>query len=609
MYRLLLHSFAFLVFIAHSLPAQKNVITIDASVEYQTIDNFGASDCWSFQKIGAWYTPQKERIADLLFSVNKGIGLSAWRFNIGAGINRTTINHNWRTVETFEIGQNQYDWSQQEEERWFLQAAKDRGVDQFIAFVNSPPARMTLNGYTNCTNGLGSTNLKSSHISQYAVYLTDILKHFRDEWEIEFDFISPINEPQWEWNDGCNQEGNRASNEDIRAIVNALHAELQRQDVETQISIVESGDLKSWYQKLSSMESEYGKNYGNYLTEFIADDNINTKIGKHFCGHSYWSDLVNTQLIQDRQTLLMKILPYLTSGWKYWMTEYCVLVDPEGNSGRGRDLSIKTALDVARVIHYDLTILRASAWQWWTAVSPEDYKDGLIYTDFMNNPKSQSIIESKLLWALGNYSRFIRPQSVRVKLSGANDEHGLLGSAYLNENRSQLIVVLINMSTAEIPITMTINGANSETSFVFTPYITSDSPGDDLKEYAQFSSDITYNVPARSIVTLVSALDTSTSSNNYSPTDYKLFPNFPNPFNQATMFEYYLPEPGSVKISIYSVTGQQIKTLVNEEQREGLHRASWNGTDMYDVFVSSGMYVVTLKANRFVDAKKMIFLQ
>ncbi|MBN1351401.1 T9SS type A sorting domain-containing protein [candidate division KSB1 bacterium] len=609
MYRLLLHSFTFLVFIARSLPAQENVITIDASVEYQTIDNFGASDCWSFQKIGAWYTPQKERIADLLFSVDKGIGLSAWRFNIGAGINRTTINHNWRTVETFEIGQGQYDWSRQEEERWFLQAAKERGVDQFIAFVNSPPARMTLNGYTNCTNGLGSTNLKSSHISQYAAYLMDILKHFRDEWDIEFDFISPINEPQWEWNDGCNQEGNRASNEDIRAIVNALHDELQRQGVEIQISIVESGDLKSWYQESSSMEFEYGKNYGNYLTELIADDNINTKIGNHFCGHSYWSDLLNSQLIQNRQALLMKMLPYLTSGWKYWMTEYCVLVDPEGNSGRGRDLSIKTALDVARVIHYDLTILRASAWQWWTAVSPEDYKDGLIYTDYMNNPNSHTIIESKLLWALGNYSRFIRPGSVRVKLSGANNKYGLLGSAYLNENRSQLIVVLINMSTAEIPITLTINGVNSETSFVFTPSITSDSPGDDLKEDAQFSSDMPYNVPARSIVTLVSALDTSTSSNNYSPTDYKLFPNFPNPFNLATIFEYYLPEPGSVKISIYSVTGQQIKTLINEEQGEGFHRARWNGTDMYDMFVSSGVYVYTLKANRFVDAKKMVFLQ
>lgn len=592
------------------LLAQENAVTVDVNVEYQTIDNFGASDCWSFQKIGDWHTTQKERIADLLFSVDKGIGLSAWRFNIGAGINRTTINHSWRTVETFELDQGQYDWTRQEEERWFLHAAKERGVDQFIAFVNSPPARMTVNGYTNCTNGLGSTNLKSSHINQYAVYLVDILKHFRDEWGIDFDFISPVNEPQWEWNNGCNQEGNRASNQDIRGMVNALYQELHNQGVGTQISIVESGDLKSWYQEVGSMRSEYGEKYGDYLAEFINDDNINTKIGSHFCGHSYWSDRINNEVIQDRQALFMKILPYLTSGWKYWMTEYCVLMDPDGNSGNGRDLTIKTALDVVRIIHYDLTLLRASAWQWWTAVSPEDYKDGLIYTDYKNNPNSQSIIESKLLWALGNYSRFIRPGSVRVKLTGANNKYGLLGSAYMNEHQNKLIIVFVNMSTRAEPINLTIDGINSD-NLVFTPYVTSDTPGDDLKEYSQFASDVAYTVPARSIVTLVSNLSDSGSSDNHpdSPSGYKLYPNFPNPFNHATVFDYYLPTPGNAELSIYSVTGQKIKTIVKKPHGAGIHRVRWNGTDMNDKFVSSGLYVYSLNANDFVDSKKMLFLK
>ena len=65
----------------------QDTIRIDLSKTYQTIDNFAASDCWSMQKIGAWALPQKERVADLLFSVDKGIGLSAWRFNIGGGTN------------------------------------------------------------------------------------------------------------------------------------------------------------------------------------------------------------------------------------------------------------------------------------------------------------------------------------------------------------------------------------------------------------------------------------------------------------------------------------------------------------------------------------------
>jgi len=598
----------FLLLISSALRAQEKTITIDVSVKYQTIDNFGASDCWSFQKIGAWFEPQKEKIADLLFSVENGIGLSAWRFNIGAGINRTTIQHPWRTVETFEESEGVYDWSRQEKERWFLEAAKARGVEQFIAFVNSPPARMNRNGYTNCTDGLGSTNLKNGYEEQFAAYLADILKHFRDEWDIVFDYVSPVNEPQWEWNDGCNQEGNRASNDDIIKIVTSLYNEFQNQGLTTQISIVESGDLSSLYQEKSSISAKYGKIYGNYLAEIFNLENIQSKIVHHIGGHSYWSDRIENQLVQNRQALYTKLLPYLNNGWKYWMTEYCVLVGPEGYGGHGRDLTIKTALDVARVIHFDLTILHASSWQWWTAVSPENYKDGLIYTDYMDNPNSQSIIESKLLWALGNYSRYIRPGSVRVNLSGANDKYGLLGSAYLNENRDKLIVVLINMASSEIPVKLDVNGINTEDNLLFTPYVTTDFEGDDLKEYPHFSSEATYNVPARSIVTLSAELEDSSSSNGYSSNDNELFPNFPNPFSYTTNFDYYLPTPANVRISIYSVTGQQIKTIVNSDHDAGIYHTSWDGKNGDDITVSSGVYVYALKTDKHIVAKKMLFL-
>src|SRR5664279_3524629 len=63
------------------------VYVLDTSVRHQIMDNFGANDAWSMQKIGAWSETNKNRIADLLFSTNSGIGLSCWRFNFGAGIN------------------------------------------------------------------------------------------------------------------------------------------------------------------------------------------------------------------------------------------------------------------------------------------------------------------------------------------------------------------------------------------------------------------------------------------------------------------------------------------------------------------------------------------
>jgi len=603
-----LFSILTLFIIQFYLHAQAVNISVDASVKYQTIDNFGASDCWSMQKVGGWYPVQKERIADLLFSADKGIGLSAWRFNIGAGLNYTTINHSWRTVETFEVNQNTYDWSKQEEERWFLQAAKDRGVDQFIAFVNSPPGRMTRNGYTNCTNGLGSTNLRINFVDQYAKYLVDILKHFRDDWGISFDFISPINEPQWEWNSNSNQEGNRAGNDDIKQIIESLYTELHNQNVQTEISIIESGDLRSWYQKIQSMESEYGKVYGEYLSDLIADPNINLKIASHFCGHSYWSDRIVNQLVQDREALYSQIFPFLNNGWNYWMTEYAILDGPLGQGGHGRDLSINTALDVARVIHYDLTILHASAWQWWTAVSPEDYKDGLIYTDYMNNPASQNIIESKLLWTLGNFSRYIRPGSVRIKLSGANDKLGLLGSAYINAEQDKLIIVFVNMSSSEKPVLVDFSGLDPNKKVQsFRPIITSDNSGDDLKEYNLFSSDSSFNIPPRSVVTFIGEIvDT-----NYAelPDDYKLYQNYPNPFNNRTKFYYYLPEPGKVNITIYSLKGEQIKSLVKNEHKNGLDFSTWDGTNTNNELVSSGVYLYSMKVGNNQINKKMIFIQ
>src|SRR5690242_10468129 len=69
-----------------------NEVVIDINSKKQTIRNFGASDAWTCQYIGLWPDAKREQVADWLFSRDtdangspKGIGLSLWRFNIGAG--------------------------------------------------------------------------------------------------------------------------------------------------------------------------------------------------------------------------------------------------------------------------------------------------------------------------------------------------------------------------------------------------------------------------------------------------------------------------------------------------------------------------------------------
>ncbi len=487
--------------------AQTISVNVDLSKKYQTIDNFSASDCWWAHVIGKDWTPaNKDSIADLLFSTTKGIGLSACRFNIGAGID-PTITDPWRTVETFEVSPGVYDWSRDSGGQWFLKSAQERGVKQFIAFVNSPPISMTRNGHSYCTDGLGSTNLKNSYLNRYAKYLVDIVKHFRDSLGVNINYVDPVNEPQWEWN-GPSQEGNRASDDDIKNIVDSLYTQLKADSVSSKILIPESGSLPDWYTTESSISNKYGKTYGDFLDSLFNNQDISKKTANIFAGHSYWSDLLSTHLVQDRQSLYSHISQYFGFGYKYWVTEYCILQGPNGEGGSGRDLKMTTALNVDRLIHFDLTAANASAWQWWTAVSKYNFKDGLIYTNYTTKGNAQSIIPSKLLWAFGNYSRYIRPGSKRISCTGADNKLGLMASAYVDSASKKIIMVLVNVATTDQKINISTAGLASGQSVKYlTPFVTSNTKGDDLRKYKPFSVDSTYDVPAYSVVTLVGLLN------------------------------------------------------------------------------------------------------
>jgi len=483
--------------------ATAHEVTIDLSKEHQVIDHFGASDCWSMQKIGGWSEPNRKRIAQLLFSQFEGIGLSAWRFNIGAGIDHKNIPPPWRTAETFEVAEGKYDWSRQSNEQRMLFAAKRLGVETFIAFANSPTARMTRNGRTQNTEGPDTTNLKEGYVGQYARYLADILTHFRDDPDpakrIKFDWISPINEPQWEWNEAW-QEGNRASNKDIITVLVALQSELERQQLDTNILSPECGEINHMWEPLEWMGEKYGEPYGDYLDAICGNPSVNTFLGNVISCHAYYSDLVPDRLVPRRKQLRAALDEY--PGWRYWQTEYCVMQGANDQGGRGRDLGMDTALEVARVIHVDLVVANASAWSWWTAVSPEDYKDGLIFTDYKEDGDEENILPSKTLWALGHYSRFIRPGFKRVGLSGADDLEGVLGSAYRSPSNDQVVVVLLNQTEDETSVQLKLDAITASVrADQVELFLTSDEA--DLEKQKTVRLDKPIVMPKRSIGTVI----------------------------------------------------------------------------------------------------------
>ncbi|MBN1558741.1 T9SS type A sorting domain-containing protein [candidate division KSB1 bacterium] len=93
------------------------------------------------------------------------------------------------------------------------------------------------------------------------------------------------------------------------------------------------------------------------------------------------------------------------------------------------------------------------------------------------------------------------------------------------------------------------------------------------------------------------------------PTEFVLDQNYPNPFNPSTTIEYGLPQPALVTLSIYDVNGRGIITLVDEKQERGWHQAHWHAVNSNGQRVSSGVYLVKIKAGDFVDTKKMILIK
>jgi parallel beta-helix repeat protein len=76
-----------------------------------------------------------------------------------------------------------------------------------------------------------------------------------------------------------------------------------------------------------------------------------------------------------------------------------------------------------------------------------------------------------------------------------------------------------------------------------------------------------------------------------------LFANYPNPFNPTTTISFSIPEDSKVRVSIYNVKGQKVKTLVNDELEKGLHKIIWDSKDNSGKSVSSGVYFYKLNVN------------
>ena len=461
-------------------------VTINPSKSYQTIVDFGASDCWTADFVGKYFsTSEKEKSAKWLFSQNfdangnpEGIGLSMWRINLGAGSAEqganSGIEDETRRGYCYLDAKGTYDWTKSAGQQYFMQQAKQYGVDHFLLFSNSAPVQFTKNGKAYTNAGEKDCNLNDNHFGDFADFLTTTAKHFIDEG-YNITMIDPVNEPQYDWTSG--QEGSPWSNESIAKLARELNTSITKLGLSAKILLPEACQWKALY--MDGTE----KRANNQIEAFFNTANTQTYIGnlehlqKAVAGHSYWTFGTNDDLKNIREAVARKAAEY---GLDVYQTEWSMLdKEPSTTAGFPSSYDAASYTDIAlymgKLIHCDLTFGNMASWSYWTTFAQEKWgqknrfyllrlnangdNDHESYGDIK---QGGTISDNMNLWVLGNFSRFIRPGYQRVDHATDQSEslNKLMGSAYLSPDGKRLVIVYVNMGSAT-GVKINVNGQSS----------------------------------------------------------------------------------------------------------------------------------------------------
>ncbi|MDR0939993.1 MAG: beta-glycosidase [Mediterranea sp.] len=467
-------------------------VTIDADRTFQTIVGFGASDCWTPAFVGKYWTTNRERIGQWLFSDKieegspQGIALSMWRTNAGGGSaeqgDASGIDDETRRAESYLTDNLSLDWTRCEGQRYFLDQAKAWNVPGVVLFSNTPPVQYTYNG-KGLSNRGGVSNLKSEHYADFANYLTEVAAHYRQAG-YPVTHISPVNEPQYNWDSG--QEGSGWTNEEMARLAKELDKSLTTAALPVDLLLNESADWEYLYR------AKDDANRSNSLATFFTPG-ASTYIGdlahvKPMLGaHSYWTDGTWDGMRSVRQQARQAADQY---GVDLWQTEWSMLGDGYSSSefaGFDTASEMDIALYMSKVIHNDLTVANVTSWSFWTSMDiprwghknrfllislvPAGGADGDIRQEGTAQP-------TPTLWVLGNYSRFIRPGYRRVALE-MNDSRSFFASAWISPEKDRVVAVFSNLSSKGVRLNETHTGW-SQTPGSVTTYTTA--AGKNLQE-------------------------------------------------------------------------------------------------------------------------------
>ncbi|MFQ5584846.1 MAG: tetratricopeptide repeat protein, partial [Calditrichia bacterium] len=142
-------------------------------------------------------------------------------------------------------------------------------------------------------------------------------------------------------------------------------------------------------------------------------------------------------------------------------------------------------------------------------------------------------------------------------------------------------------------------------------------PGDQLTIFAQYQMGRPGGTSAQLTKVSPTAEKQTPNFPQANPNIFQLSQNYPNPFNPQTQIRFALPQQANVKLTIYDVSGRQVRTLVNENMPAGYHTAVWNGRNDNGAQVGTGVYFYHITAGdpstgsgqRFSQVRMMLLVR
>lgn len=445
-------------------------VRVDPATQYQTIQGWGTSLAWWAEGSGGWSsTAARNNLADALFSPS-GLDLNAVRYDLGAGTPDDTCAAQLRLgadIPSFERSAGVYDWTQDPNQRWMLQAAKARGADDFEAVAYSAPAWMTTDDCSSGGTTAGADNLPAGNEAAYAQYLSTVVAHFHDSFGITFNSIAPFNEPvQSKWSAAGHQQAMNLGVPGQDAVTGDLQSDLTAAGMTSYTGISAADELS-----VAGTVSDFN---GLSAAHQAAVVQLNT--------HDYQAQNGSALYTLGQQA----DKPVSMSEW----------------GANGQPTQIGSAVQLSQHILANEQQLHPQSWYIWQAVDGgQDNGNindlwGLVWADIAPTGTG-ALTFPKRYYAMGNYSRFVHPGYVMIGNSDPNTF-----TAY-DPASGTAVLVATNPGTAAEQVDYDLTGF-ATVGATATPYRTDAT--DDLAQQAAVGvtgGHLSVSLPAQSVTTYV----------------------------------------------------------------------------------------------------------